>query len=83
MFVCGIWVGLIYRRWGMLGLLAFAVPLVIALVVGVVAISHAQAWPVLGQFFTTLSAAGFTGLLAALAAVLVAGGYATMRHVTV
>jgi hypothetical protein len=67
----------------MLGLLAFAVPLVIALVVGVVAISHAQAWPALGQFFTTLSTAGLTGLLAALAAVLVAGGYATMRHVTV
>jgi hypothetical protein len=83
MFVCGMWVGLIYRRWGMLGLLAFAVPLVIALVVGVVAISHAQAWPALGQFFTTLSTAGLTGLLAALAAVLVAGGYATMRHVTV
>jgi hypothetical protein len=83
MFVCGMWVGLIYRRWGMLGLLAFAVPLVIALVVGVVAISNAQAWPALGQFFTTLSTAGWTGLLAALAAVLVAGGYTTMRHVTV
>jgi hypothetical protein len=83
MFVCGMWVGLIYRRWGMLGLLAFAVPLVTALVVGVVAISHAQAWSALGQFFTTLSTTGLTGLLAALAAVLVAGGYATMRHVTV
>ena len=83
MFVCGMWVGLMYRRWGMLGLLAFALPLVAALVVGVMAISHAQAWPALGQFFTTLSTAGLTGLLAALAAVLVAGGYATMRHVTV
>ena len=83
MFVCGMWVGLIYRRWGMLGLLAFALPLVAALVVGVMAISHAQAWPALGQFFTTLSTAGWTGLLAALAAVLVAGGYTTMRHVTV
>jgi hypothetical protein len=83
MFVCGMWVGLMYRRWGMLGLLAFALPLVAALVVGVMAISHAQAWPALGQFFTTLSTAGLTGLLAALTAVLVAGGYATMRHVTV
>jgi hypothetical protein len=83
MFVCGVWVGLIYRRWGMLGLLTFAVPVVAALVVGVVAISHAQAWPALGQFFTTLSTAGLTGLLALLVAVLVAGGYATMRHVTV
>ena len=83
MFVCGMWVGLIYRRWGLLGLLAFAVVLVIALVVGVVAISNAEAWPSLGQFFTTLSTAGLTGLLAAFAIALLAGGYATMRHVTV
>jgi hypothetical protein len=83
MFVCGMWVGLIYRRWGLLGLLAFAVVLVIALVVGVVAISNAEAWPSLGQFFTTLSTAGLTGLLAAFAMALLAGGYATMRHVTV
>jgi hypothetical protein len=83
MFVCGMWVGLIYRRWGMLGLLTFAVPVVAALVVGIVAISHAQAWQALGRFFITLSTAGFTGLLALLVAVLVAGGYATMRHVTV
>jgi hypothetical protein len=83
MFVCGMWVGLIYRRWGMLGLVAFTVLLVTALVVGVVAITHVQAWPAIGQFFTTISAAGLTGLLAALAAGLVASGYATMRHVTV
>jgi hypothetical protein len=83
MFVFGIWVGLIYRRWGMLGLLAFAVSLVTVLVVVVVAISNARGWPSVGQFFTTLSTVGFTGLLAALAVVLVAGGYATMRRVTV
>jgi hypothetical protein len=83
MFVCGMWVGLIYRRWGMLGLVAFSVLLVTALAVGVVAVTHAQAWPAIGQFFTTLSAAGLTGLLAALAAALVASGYATIRHVTV
>ncbi len=83
MFVCGMWVGLIYRRWGMLGLVAFTALLVAALSVGVVAITHVQAWPAIGQFFTALSAAGLTGLLAALAAALVASGYATMRHVTV
>jgi hypothetical protein len=83
MFVFGIWVGLIYRRWGMLGLLAFAVSLVTVLVVVVVAISNARGWPSVGQFFTTLSTVGFTGVLAALAVVLVAGGYATMRRVTV
>ncbi|GEM_PF-2251711 len=51
--------------------------------VGAVITSHAHAWPAIGRFLTTLSAAGLTGLLAALAVVLLAGGYTTMRRVTV
>ena len=46
-------------------------------------VTRAHAWAGVGHFFTTLSAAGLTGLLAALAAALLAGGYATMRRVTV
>jgi hypothetical protein len=38
---------------------------------------------VAGLIFTTLSVAGLTGLLAALAVVLLAGGYTTVRRVTV
>jgi hypothetical protein len=45
--------------------------------------SHAHTWPAIGRFFTTLSAAGLTGLLAVLAVALLACGYATMRRVTV
>jgi hypothetical protein len=37
----------------------------------------------IGRFFTTLGAAGLTGVLAALAVALLAGGYTTMRRVTV
>lgn len=83
MFVSGMWFGLVYRRWNLLGLLAFIAALAVVLVPGVVITSHAHAWPAIGRFFTTLSAAGLTGLLAALAVVLLAGGYATMRRVTV
>jgi hypothetical protein len=83
MFVYGMWFGLVYRRWNLLGLLAVIAALVIVLVAGVVITSHAHAWPAVGHFFTTLSAAGLTGLLAALAVALLAGGYATMRRVTV
>jgi hypothetical protein len=83
MFVYGMWFGLVYRRWNLLGLLAVIAALVIVLVAGVVITSHAHAWPAVGHFFTTLSAAGLTGLLAALAMALLAGGYATMRRVTV
>jgi len=45
--------------------------------------TQAHAWPAIGRFFTAHSAAGLTGLLAALAVALLACGYATMRHVTV
>jgi hypothetical protein len=83
MFVYGMWVGLVYRRWNWLGLLAFAAAQAIVVVAVVVTASRASAWPAIGRFFTTISAAGLTGLLAALAVVLLVGGYATMRRVTV
>lgn len=81
--VIGAWIGLVYRRWNLLGLLAFIAAMAIVVVAGVVITSAANAWPAIGRFFTTLGAAGLTGLLAALAAMLLAGGYATMRRVTV
>jgi hypothetical protein len=83
LFISGMWFGLVYRRWNLLGLLAFVAVLAIVLVAGVVITSHAHAWPAIGRFFTTLSAAGLTGLLAALALAPLAGGYATIRRVTV
>jgi hypothetical protein len=83
MFIYGMWFGLVYRRWDLLGLLATIAALGIVLAAGVVITSHAHAWPAIGRFFTTVSAAGLTGLLAALAVVLLAAGYATMRRVTV
>jgi hypothetical protein len=83
MFIYGMWFGLVYRRWNLLGLLAFIAAQVIVPVAGVAIASHAHAWPAIGRFFTTLSAAGLTGLLAGLTVILLAGGYATMRRVTV
>jgi hypothetical protein len=83
MFVYGMWIGLVYRRWNLLGLLAFFGAQVIAALVLVIIGTNAHAWTAIGHFFTTISAAGLTGLLAALAVMLLAGGYATIRRVTV
>jgi hypothetical protein len=83
LFVYGMWVALVYRRWNVPGLLAFAAAQAAVVVVGVIAASRAGAWPAVGHFFTTISAAGLTGLLAALVMILLAGGYATIRGVTV
>jgi hypothetical protein len=83
MFVSGMWFGLVYRRWNLLGLVAVIGVVAVALISGIVITSRVRAWPALGHFFTTLSAAGWTGLIAALTVVLLAGGYTTIRHVTV
>jgi hypothetical protein len=49
----------------------------------VLLVAGANAWASVGHFFTGLTAAGLTGLLAALAALLLAGGQATIRRATV
>jgi hypothetical protein len=81
--VYGMWFGLVYRRWNLVGLATFVAAQVSALVIGALAVTWTHAWHQVGHFFTSLSATGLTGLLAALAAVLVAGGFVTMRRVTV
>jgi hypothetical protein len=83
MFVYGMWFGLAYRRWNLTGLLALGAAQIIVLVGGAAVATATHAWPVVGHFFTTLSVTGLTGLLAALAAVLLAGGYTTVRRITV
>ena len=83
LFIYGMWIGLVYRRWSLLGLLAFVAAQVVVIVTGVIITSNDHAWPAIGHFFTTLTAAGLTGLLAALALALLAGGYTTARRVTV
>jgi hypothetical protein len=80
LFGYGMWFGLVYRRWHIFGTLTFIavqVTLVILVVIG------AHYWPPLASHLPSVSAAGLTGLLAALAALLFAGGYATIRRVTV
>jgi hypothetical protein len=82
MFGWGMWFGLVYRRWNLIGVLAFVAAQATVVVAGVIAVDRAQAWSAIGRFFTTLTAAGVTGLLAALTVILLTGGYATVRRVT-
>jgi hypothetical protein len=53
------------------------------LLIGSLAVTGSHAWHQVGDFFTALSAAGLTGLLAGLTVVLFAGGFTTMRRITV
>jgi hypothetical protein len=83
LFVYGMWFGLVSRRWGLLGVVAFSACQVTVVLVGAVLATWTHDWHDIGHFFAVLSATGLTGLLAALTLALVVGGFATMRRVTV
>jgi hypothetical protein len=83
LFVYGMWFGIVYRRWSIAGNVIFTAAQVTVLLVVAVLITWVHGWTGVGHFFTALSAAGLTGLLAALTAALLLGGYATVRRVTV
>jgi hypothetical protein len=83
LFVYGMWYGLVYRRWSLVGLISFLVGQITVLLAGSLAATWTHGWPSIGHFFTTLSSAGLTGVLAALAAALLAGGFVTMRRIAV
>jgi hypothetical protein len=83
LFSYGIWFGLAFRRWGLIGLVVFLAAQITVLLIGAVAATWTHAWHEIGRFFTTLSASGLTGVLAALTIVLLAGGFGTLRRLTV
>jgi hypothetical protein len=77
LFVYGMWFGIVNRRWGMLGLIAFiAVQVLVGLAV-------MFAYPGVGGHLASLNALDLTGVTAALTVVVLAGGQATIRRVTV
>jgi hypothetical protein len=83
LFVYGLWFSLVWRRWNLIGLVTFLAAQIVVLLLGALAVTWAHVWHGVGHFFTVLSSAGLTGVLAALAAVLMLGGLASMRRVTV
>ena len=82
-FVYGSWFGLAWRRWSVPGLMGLIVAQITVLLAGALIATWADAWKRIGHFFTTLSAAGLTAVLAVVAAALLAGAFTTMRRVTV
>jgi hypothetical protein len=85
LFVYGMWYGILYGRWGLLGTLAFIAVQALVVTAGVVVVTfeHWHVWSAAGGSFAGLTALGLTGVVAALAVLLLAGGHATIRRVTV
>jgi hypothetical protein len=82
MLAWGMWFGIVYRRWNLMGLMSFIVAQVLVLAV-VLLLIGTHGWSSAGRFFTTLTIEGLTGLLAVLTVALLAGGYATVRRLAV
>jgi hypothetical protein len=82
-FLYGMWYGLVYRRWSVVGLVTFVVAqmLVALAIVAVVTLTHH--WTAFGHFFTTVQAPALTGVLAALTVALGLGGLSTIRRATI
>ena len=83
LFIYGMWFGIVYRRWNLTGSAAFIAAQVCVVVAAVLIVAWSDAWSGVGHFFSGLTAAGLTGLLAGLAVLLLAGGQATIRRATV
>ena len=83
MLAWGMWFGIVYRRWNVVGLLSFIAVQALALAAVLLIIAGANAWHSVSRFFATLTIEGLTGLLALLTVVLLAGGYATVRRLAV
>jgi hypothetical protein len=85
LWVYGMWYGIVYLRWSMPGTLGFiAVQAFVVVAVSiVVSLGHWHVWSSAGGSFAGLTALGLTGVIAALAAVLLAGGHATIRRAAV
>ena len=83
LFIYGMWFGIVYRRWSLVGTVAFIAAQVTVLLAAALVVTWAHGWTGVGHFFTGLTAVGLTGLLAVLAVALLAGGHATIRRATV
>lgn len=82
-FLFGMWSGLIYRRFALVGSVVFFAALVVALVGVVLLITWLQEWPAVGRFLVDLNIVNASLLTALVAAVVALGGYLTIRRITV
>ncbi len=83
MFLSGMWVGLVHRRFGVPGVVALGALLVLVVLAGVVLISVTDQWAAFGRFLADLNILSATAILAVVAAAMGLGGFGTIRRITV
>jgi hypothetical protein len=82
-FLFGLWAGLIYRRFALVGSVVFFAAITLVLVGAALLITWWQAWPQVGRFLVDLNILAASLLVALIAVVVSLGGYLTIRRITV
>jgi hypothetical protein len=82
-FLFGLWAGLIYRRFALVGSVVFFAAITLVLVGAALLITWWQAWPQVGRFLVDLNILAASLLVALIAVVASLGGYLTIRRITV
>jgi hypothetical protein len=82
LFAYGMWYAIMHLRWGLLGTLGFIAVQALSVAI-VVTFEHGHVWSSAGGTFAGLTALGLTGIIAALAVLLLAGGHAAVRRAAV
>ncbi len=83
LFVYGMWYGVVYRRWATPGVLVFIAVQALAWLAVYGSVALGYSWSAVEGRLAGLTALDVTGLAAMLTVVLLAGGHATIRRVTV
>lgn len=79
----GLWCGLVYRRFGYVGMVAFLAALTLMVVIGAVLVTWVQAWPRVGRFLAELDIVAASLVVAVIAAAVGLGGFLTIRRISV
>ena len=82
-FLLGLWLGLIYRRFGLTGSVAAYAILSLIVVAAALLITWRQAWPAFGRFVADLNILSASWLVVLVGVLVAAGGYLTIRRITV
>ena len=82
-FLFGLWAGLIYRRFGLIGTVAFLAVWSVLAVGAVLLVTWRQWWPAVGSYLSGLNVLAASGMLALAAVAIAGGGYLTIRRITV
>jgi len=83
LFLFGLWCGLIFRRFGLIGIIAFLGLWSILAVGAVLLVTWRQWWSAVGGFLSGLNVLAASGMLAVVAVAVAGGGYLSIRRITV